>query len=155
MAMPLSLKIVMGVLGLAVLVALGSVWTEHRAQHRADEITQEAQRVAEQNQQQAEDRARQKHADLMASLERQRESRYNNYQQISDQARQYRVAEAARKQRQQQEAQRVAASYLLASNQQCLEGVVINRQGSSFAKAVGRDGHDIACNRKKATQPLR
>jgi hypothetical protein len=43
----------------------------------------------------------------------------------------------------------------LGANQQCLEGVVIDRKGSSFAKAIGKDGHEIACSGRKAKQPLR
>lgn len=155
MAMPLSWKIGAGVLVLAALLAVGNGWRENRAQHRADEITQQAQRLAEQNQKQAEDHARQKQAALARTLERQRQSRYNNYQQISDQARQDRIAEAAKKEKLRQEALKVQASYLLAANQQCLDGVVINRHGSSFAKAIGKDGHEVECSGRKAKQPLR
>ena len=155
MAMPLSWKIGAGALGLVVLVAGGNVFAEYRAQHHADEITRESARLAQQNERQANEQARQKHAELVESLNQQRERRYNNYQQINDQARQYRIAEAARKEKQRQAALKVEASYLLAANQQCLESVVINRQGSSFSKAFGKDGHEIKCTGRKASQPLR
>lgn len=155
MAMPLSWKIGAGALGLVVLVAGWSAFSESRAQHHADEITRESARLAEQNERLANEQARQKHAELLKSLDQQRERRYNNYQQINDQARQYRMAEAARKEKQRQKALKVAASYLLAANQQCLESVVINRQGSSFSKAFGKDGHEIKCTGRKATQRLR
>lgn len=155
MAMPLSWKIGAGALGLVLLVVGWNGFAEYRAQHQADEITRESKRLAEQNEQLANKQARQKHAELVESLNRQRERRLDNYQQISDQARLDRMAEAVRKEKQRQEALRVEASYLLAANQQCLDGVVINRQGSSFSKAVGRDGHDVECAGRKATQRLR
>lgn len=155
MAMPLSWKIGAGALGLVLLVAGWNGLSERRAQHHADEIIRESARLAAQNEREANHQARQKHTELVESLDRQRERRLNNYQQISDQARQYRIADAARKEKKRQEALTVEASYLLAANQQCLEGVVINRQGSSFSKAIGKSGHDIACTGRKATQSLR
>ncbi len=155
MTIPWSWKIGGGALALVMLGTGWNGYAEHRAQHQADEITRESARLAEQNARLADRQARQKHVELVESLSRQREQRFNNYQQINDQARQDRMAEAARKEKLRQKALKVAASYLLAANQQCLEGAVINRQGSSFSKAIGEDGHDIECTGRKATQPLR
>ncbi|MEP7184654.1 MAG: hypothetical protein ABI767_02350 [Rhodanobacter sp.] len=155
MAIPWSWKIGGGALALVLLGIGWNGYAEYRAQHQADEITRESEHLAKQNARLANEQARQKHAELVESLSRQRERRFNNYQQISDQARLDRIAEAARKEKQRQKALKVAASYMLAANQQCLEGTVIKRQGSSFSKAIGEDGHDIECVGRKATQPLR
>lgn len=155
MAIPLTWKLGAGALGLIVLVVGWNGFAEYRDQRQADEINRESHRLAEQNEQLANKQVRQKHAELVESLNRQRERRLDNYQQISDQARQDRIAEAARKEKQRQDALKVQASYLLAANQQCLQGVVINRQGSSFSKAIGKDGHDVECAGRKAKKPLR
>lgn len=155
MAMPLSWKIGAGVVGVIVLLVVGNLGVEYYAQYRADEITQEAAQAAEQNAQQAQQRARQYHAKLAESLKQRREDLYNNYQQINDQARKYQKAEAVRLEMKQQERARVEASYLLGPGQQCLGGIVINRQGASFSQATGPTGHKIKCEGRKAAERLR
>jgi hypothetical protein len=54
-----------------------------------------------------------------------------------------------------QEAQRVEDSYVLDKNQQCANGIVIDRRGSSFSLVRGKDGQPIRCQRDKAAEPLR
>lgn len=111
--------------------------------------------MAEQNAQQTRERARQYHAKLAESLKQRRVALYNNYQQINDQARKYQKAEAIRLENEQQEKLHVEQSYLLGANQQCLGGIVINRQRASFSKAVGKSGHEIKCDGRKAAERLR
>lgn len=155
MVMPLSWKIGASAVGVIVLIVVWNLGAEYYAQHQANEVTQQATRAAEQDAQQAQARARQYHVKLAQKLKQQREDRYNNYQQINDQARKYQKAEAIRLETQHQEKLRVEASYMLASNQQCLGGIVINRQGASFSQATGQNGHQIACNGRKAAERLR
>ena len=155
MAMPLSWKIGAGVVAVIVLIGVWSVASERYAQYQADQITQEAAHAAEQNAQQAQERARQYHAKLAESLKQRREALYNNYQQINDQARKYQKAEAVRLEEKQQEELRVEQSFVLGPNQQCLGGIVIDRQGASFSQAKGKAGHKIECKGSKAAEPLR
>jgi len=99
--------------------------------------------------------ARQRHDELARDLRQRREELASNYRQVADQAREYQARRAVQLQRQQQEAQRIAASYQLDANQQCANGIVINRRGSSFTQARGRDGGPIRCQGAKAAEPLR
>lgn len=145
--------------GVAVgLIAAGLAWnglSRYLAARQANEIIQESARSAVMEAKQAEAQARQRHTELAANLQRRQQELANNYQQMTDQARQYQAAEAVRQAQQRQEALRIEASYLLDRNQQCAGGIVINRQGSSFTKAIGKNGQPISCQGDKATEPLR
>ena len=125
------------------------------AARHADELTQEAERAAALQAEQARAGARQRHDELARDLRQRREELASNYRQVADQAREYQARRAVQLQRQQQEAQRVTASYLLDANQQCANGIVINRRGSSFTQARGRDGGPIRCQGDRAAEPLR
>lgn len=155
MALPLSWKIGAGLLAAIVLIGGWSVAAEYYAQYRVNEITQEAARVSEQEAQQAKERARQYHAKLKQDLKQRRVALYNNYQQINEQARKYQKAETVRLEKEQQEKLRIEATYVLGANQQCLGGIVINRQGASFSHAIGQTGDKIKCQGLKASEPLR
>lgn len=155
MAIPLSWKIGAGALAAILLVAVWSLASERYAEYQADQITQEAAHVAQQNAQQAQEQARQYHAKLAENLKQRREALYNNYQQINDQARQYQKAQAIRLEKEQQEKLRVEQSYVLGSHQQCVGGIVIDRQGASFSQAKGKSGNKIECRGSKAVEPLR
>ncbi len=155
MAIALSWKIG----GVAVgLIAAGLAWnglSRYLAARQANEIIQESARAAAMEAEQAKAQAQQRHLELAANLQHRQEELGNNYQQMTDQARQYQAAELVRQARQPQEALRVEASYLLARNQQCAGGIVIDRQGSSFTKAIGKNGQPINCQGDKAAEPLR
>ncbi|WP_254423852.1 hypothetical protein [Rhodanobacter sp. C03] len=112
-------------------------------------------RAAALDAQQAKAHAEQYHAQLAANLKQQREDLSNTYQQVNEQARQYQAEQAMRLDKQHQEDLRVQASYRLDQNQQCADGIVINRSGSSFTQAVGKDGGPIPCKGDLATEPLR
>jgi hypothetical protein len=155
MTMPLSWKIGAGVVGAVVLLTAWNLFAEYQAQHRADELIQKAALAAERDAQQAKLQARQYHSKLAESLRQHREDLYNNYQQINDQARQYRAAEAARKEDLRLRALRVEASYMLDANQKCVDGIVVEHHGSAYSQAVGSSGHSIACKGRKAAEPLR
>ena len=75
--------------------------------------------------------------------------------QVADQAREYQARRVVQLERQQEQDRRVAASYLLDENQQCANGIVIDRRGSTFTQARGRDGGPIRCQGDKALEPLR
>lgn len=155
MAIALSWKIG----GAAVaLIAVGLAWnglSRYLAAQQANEINQESAHAAAMQAEQARAQAQQRHDELAADLQRQQEELANTYQQTTDQARQYQAELAVREARQRQEALRIAASYLLDRNQQCAGGIVIDRQGSSFTKPVGKNGQPISCQGDKASEPLR
>lgn len=140
------------------LVVAALVWngvSRYVAARHADELVQEAERAAALQAQQAQARAQQRHDELARNLRQRREELASNYRQVADQAREYQARRAVQLARQQDEARREAASYLLDSNQQCANGIVINRRGSSFTQARGRNGGPIHCQGDKADEPLR
>ena len=155
MAMPLSWKIGAGVAGLIVAVLVWNGLSQYLAARHADEITRDSARAAELNAQQAKAHAQQYQAQLAANLKQQREDLSNTYQEVNEQARQYQAEQAVRLGRQRQEDLAVQASYRLDPNQHCAGGIVINRSGSSFTQAVGKDGKPIPCKGDLATEPLR
>lgn len=153
--LPLSWKIGGAVVGAIV---IGLAWhglANYLVQRQADEIMQNLALAAAQNAQQAQERARQFHAEVAASLRQQQEDRYNTNQQVSEQARQYRAEQAIRLDRQQQEAALQQQRFKLALDQKCVDGVVINARGSSYSQATGSDGQPISCTGQMATEPLR
>lgn len=155
MAIALPWKVAVVAVGLIV---AGLAWngvSRFLATRQANEIIQESARAAAMEAQQAQAQAQQRHADLAANIQHHQDELANNYQQMTDQARQYQAAQAVLHARQRQEALRVEASYLLDRNQQCAGGIVINRQGSSFSKAIGKNGQPISCKGDKAAEPLR
>jgi DNA segregation ATPase FtsK/SpoIIIE-like protein len=155
MAISLSWKIGVGVAGLIVAVLAWNGVSQYLAARQADELMRDAARTAELEAQQAKAHAEQYHAQLAADLKQQREDLSNTYQQVNEQARQYRAEQVLRQDRQRQEELRVQASYRLDRNQQCADGIVINRSGSSFTQVAGKDGAPIPCKGDLATEPLR
>jgi len=155
MAIPLSWKVA----GVAVgLIAAALTWngvSQYRASRHADEIIQQSARAAATEAQQAQAQARQRHDELAASLRQQRAELASNYRQVTGQAREYQVRRAVQLGRELQEAQRVEDSYMLDKNQQCVNGIVIDRRDSSFSLVRGKDGQPIRCRRDKAAEPLR
>ena len=115
------------------------------AARHADELTRDVARNAELEAQEARAQAKQRSAQLAATLQRRREDLANTYRQVGEDAAQYQVEQARRDERQQQEALRVKASYRLGPDQQCADGMVINRSGSSFSQALGMSGQPIRC----------
>ncbi|OOG47147.1 hypothetical protein B0E50_12785 [Rhodanobacter sp. C01] len=143
---------------MAGLVVVGFAWnalSRYQAQRQADEIMQDLARTAAQNAQQAQEQARQFHAQVAASLSQQQEDRYNTNQQVSEQARQYRAEQAMRLSRQQQEAALQQKRFVLGPDQKCVSGVVITAHGSSYSQATDSDGQPIPCTGQTATEPLR
>ena len=155
MAMPLSWKIGAAVAGLALAVLAWNGVSQMIAAHQADEIVRESARAAALQAEQAREHARQYRAQLAADLKQRREDLANSYQQISEQARQYRAEQLVRLDRQRQEEQRIQATYRLGRDQQCVDGIVIDRSGSAFTQARGKDGNPIACRGNTASEPLR
>lgn len=155
MAMPLSWKIGAGVAGLIIAVLAWNGLSQYLAAHHADEVTRDTARAAELEAQQAKAQAQQRQAQLAASLKQQREELSNAYQEANEQGREYQAKQAVLAERQRQEELRVQASYRLDRNQQCADGIVINRNGSSFTQMIGKDGAPIPCKGNTATQPLR
>jgi len=155
MAMPLSWKVGAGVVGLIVAVFAWNGLSQYLAARHADEVTRDTARAAELEAQQAKAQAQQRQSQLAASLKQQREELSNAYQEANEQGRQYQAEQAVRLERQRQEELRVQASYRLDQNQQCADGIVINRSGSSFTQAIGQNGAPIPCKGDTATQPLR
>lgn len=155
MTIPLSWKVA----GVAVgLIAIALAWngvSQYLASRHADEIIQESARAAAIDAQQAQARTQQRHDELAANLRQQRAELASNYRDVTGQARQYQVKRAVQLGRELQEAQRVEDSYLLDKNQQCANGIVINRRGSTFSQARAKDGQPIQCQGKKAAEPLR
>ena len=155
MAMPLSWKIAAAAVALIAAVFAWNGLSQYVAARHADEITRDSARAAALEAQQAKALTQQRQAQLAASLKQQREDLSNAYQEVNEQARQYQAAQAIRLEKQHQEELRVQASYRLDGNQQCVGDIVINRSGSSFTQAVGKDGAPIACKGDLATEPLR
>ncbi|TPG08170.1 hypothetical protein EAH88_10970 [Rhodanobacter glycinis] len=155
MVMPLSWKIGAGVAGLIVAVFAWNGLSQYLAARHAEEITRDSARVAELDAQQARAHAQQYQAQLAVNLKQRREDLSNTYQEVNEQARQYQAKQAVRLDRQRQEELRVKASYRLDRNQKCVGGIVIDRSGSSFTQAVGKDGAPVPCKGDTATQPLR
>lgn len=155
MAMPLSWKIGTAAASLLVAVLVWNGLSQYLAARQADEITRDSARAAALEAQQAQAHAQQYQAQLAADLKQQREDLSNTYQQVNEQARQYQAEQAIRLEKQRQEELAAQASYRLDRNQQCVDGTVINRSGSSFTQAVGKDGQPIPCTGDLATEPLR
>lgn len=155
MAMPLSWKIGAGAAGLIVAVLAWNGLSQYLAARHADEVMRDSARAAALDAQQAKARAQQRQAQLAADLKQRRDDLSDAYQQVNEQARQYQAEQAVRLDKQRQEELRVQESYRLDRNQQCVGGVVINRSGSSFAQAFGKDGAPIPCKGDVATEPLR
>lgn len=155
MAIPLSWKVGGSAAGLIVALLAWNGVSRYLAARHADEIIQEAARSAEMEAKQAQAQARQRHDQIAANLQQRREDLASNYRQIADEARQYQATVAVREAREREEKLRIAASYYLDGNQKCAAGIVINRQGSSFTKAIGMDGQPIKCQGDKASEPLR
>jgi hypothetical protein len=155
MAVPLSWKVGGAV---AAVVAAALAWhgvSLYLAARHADELTMDVARNAELEAQQARAQAQQRSAQLAATLQRQREDLANTYRQVSEDAAQYHAEQLRREERQRQEALRIKASYRLGPDQQCADGVVINRKGSSFTQAIGNTGAPIKCSGDTAEEPLR
>ncbi len=155
MTISLSWKVAGAAIGL---IAAGFAWngvSRYLAVRHADEIIQESARAAAMEAQQAEAQARQRHDELAANLRQRREALASNYRQVADQAREYQARRVVQLGRELEEAQRIEASYLLDKNQQCANGIVINRRGSTFTQARGQDGQAIQCHGNKAAEPLR
>lgn len=143
---------------LAALVLAALAWngvSRYLAARHADELIQESRRAAALQAEQAKARARQRHDQLARDLRQRREELASNYRQVADQAREYQARRVVQLERQQEQDRRVAASYLLDENQQCANGIVIDRRGSTFTQARGRDGGPIRCQGDKAAEPLR
>lgn len=155
MVVPMSWKVGIGVAGVIVALLAWNGVSRYLAARHADEIIQEAARAADMETKQAQAQARQRHADIAANLQQRRDELADNYRQIADQARQYQAAQAVKEAREREEELRIQASYLLDSTQRCVGGIVINRRGSSYSQAVGKDGHRIKCHGEKAEEPLR
>ncbi|GAB2546964.1 hypothetical protein GCM10027065_18190 [Rhodanobacter koreensis] len=153
--LPLSWKIGAAVAGMIMAGFAWNALSRYQAQRQADEIMQNLARTAAQNAQQAEEQARQFHAQVAASLNQQQEDRYNTNQQVSEQARQYQVEQAMRLKRQQQEAALQQQRFMLGPDQKCVGGVVIAARGSSYSQATDSDGQPIPCTGQTATEPLR
>lgn len=155
MTMTSSWKIGAGVAGLLVAMLAWNGVSQYLAARQADEIMRDSARTAALEAQQANAHAEQYHAQLAADLKRQREDLSNTYQQVNEQARQYQAEQALRQDRQHQEELRVQASYRLNQKQRCADGIVINRNGSSFTQVAGKDGGPIPCKGDTASEPLR
>ncbi|OOG61583.1 hypothetical protein B0E46_16620 [Rhodanobacter sp. B04] len=155
MAMPLSWKIGAAAAGLIVAVLAWNGLSQYLEARHADEVTRDSARAAELEAQQAKAQAQQHQAQLAADLKQQREDLSSTYQQVNEQARQYQAEQAILQEKQRQQELAVQASYRLDHNQQCADGIVINRNGSSFTQAVGKDGGPIPCKGDTATEPLR
>ncbi|MEO8778044.1 MAG: hypothetical protein ABI389_05165 [Rhodanobacter sp.] len=140
------------------LIVAGLAWngvSQYLASRHADEITEASARAAVKDAQQAQAQAQQRHDELAAHLQQQRAELATSYRQIASQAREYQVRRAVRVGQELQEMQRVEDSYRLDKNQQCTNGIVINRRGSSYSEASGKDGQPIRCRANKANVPLR
>ena len=155
MTIALRWKIAAAALGLLVIALVWSGVSRYLAARQADELVQESSRAKALQAEEAKARARQRHDELARDLRQRREELASNYRQVADQAREYQARRAVQLQREEQEARRIAASYLLGANQHCANGIVINRSGSSFTQARGRDGGAIHCQGDKAAEPLR
>ena len=155
MAMPLSWKIGAAVAALIVAVFAWNGLSQYFAARQADEITRDSARTAMLEAQQAKAQAQQHQAQLAADLKQHREDLSNAYQQVDEQARQYRVEQAMRLAKQQQEELRVESTYRLDANQRCEGGIVISHSGSSFTQLIDPSGQPVPCQGDKASEPLR
>ncbi|WP_426701549.1 hypothetical protein ACPPVV_00610 [Rhodanobacter sp. Col0626] len=155
MAVPLSWKVGGAVVGLVIAAFAWHGCSLYLAARHADELTLDVARNAALEEQQARAEAQQRSARLAATLQRQREDLANTHRQIGEEAAQYQVEQARREERQREEALRVKASYRLGPGQQCADGMVINRSGSSFSLALGKSGQPIRCTGDTAAEPLR
>ncbi|MGB5852290.1 MAG: hypothetical protein WBG85_08355 [Rhodanobacter sp.] len=155
MTIALRWKITAALAGLVLAVLAWNGVSRYLAARHADELIQESERAAALQAEQAKARARQRHDELARELRQRREELASNYRQVADQAREYQARRAVQLERQQEQERRVAASYLLGENQQCVDGIVIDRRGSTFTQARGRDGGPIRCQGGKALEPLR
>jgi len=155
MAMPLSWRIGATVVGLIAAVLAWNGLSRYLAARQADQITRESAHTAELDAQQAKAHALQYQAQLAADLQQQREDLSNTYQQVKEQAREYQAEQLIRQNRERQEELRVKATFQLDRNQQCVGGIVINRNGSSFTQVVGKNGKPMPCHGDTATEPLR
>lgn len=141
-----------------VLIVAALVWngvSQHLASRHADEIIQASARAAAMDAQQAQAQAQQRHDQLAANLRQQRAALASNYRQVAGQGQDYQVRRAVQLGRELQEAQRIEDSYMLDKNQQCANGIVISRRGSSFSQVRGKYGQPIPCEGNKAAEPLR
>jgi uncharacterized protein HemX len=152
---PDSWKIGGALVVVLLMIAAGNGISRYMAQRQADEADANLARITAQNAAQAKALAQQYKADVAANLSRQRTDLYNSYQQINDEARQYKAEQAVRLEKEHQEQLRLQASYELASNQTCVGGVVITRHDATFIQQTGRDGGPIACSGRTASEPLR
>ena len=155
MSIPLPWKVAAVAVGLIV---AGLVWngvSQHLASRHADEIIQASARAAAISAQRAQVQAQQHHDELAANLRQQRAELASNYQQIAGQAREDQVKRAVQVGEELRDLQRVEDSYVLDKTQQCTNGTVINRRGSSFSQVRGKDGQPIRCRGNKAAEPLR
>ncbi len=155
MTIALSWKVAGAAIGL---IAAGFAWNGvslYLAARHADEIIQESARAAAIEAQQAEAQAKQRHDQLAANLRQHRAELASNYREVADQGREYQARRVVQLGRQVQEAHRIEASYLLDNNQQCANGIVINRRGSTFTQATGKGGQPIQCHGNKAAERLR
>ncbi|WP_426690642.1 hypothetical protein [Rhodanobacter ginsengiterrae] len=155
MAVPLSWKLGGAVAAVIVAALAWHGLSLYMAARHADELTLDVARDAEREAQQARAQAQQRSAELAATLQRQREDLANTYRQVSEDAAQYHAEQLRREERERQEALRIKATYRLGANQQCADGVVINRSGSSFTQAIGSKGAPIKCSGDTAEEPLR
>jgi hypothetical protein len=155
MTIALRWKIAAALAALLLAVLAWNGVSRYLAARHADELIQESARAATLQAEQAKARARQRHDQLARELRQRREELASNYRQVADQAREYQARRAVQLERQQEQDRRVAASYLLDENQQCANGIVIDRRGSTFTQARGRDGGPIRCQGDKALEPLR
>lgn len=155
MTIPLSWKVI----GAATcLIGAGLAWngvSQYLEARRADEIIQESARAAAVEARLAQAQARQRHEQLATSLRQRREELASNYRQIATQGRDYQARRAVQLGRQLEQARRIEESYMLGENQQCANGIVINRRGSTYTQARGKGGEPIECQGNKASQPLR
>ena len=155
MAISLTWKVGAAVVGVLAAVLVGNGFSRYLERRHADELVLDYARTAQVDAQLAKARGEQRSAELAATLQRRRAEMANTYREVGEQAAHYQVQLGKRQQAQRQEAARVQASYRLGPNQNCADGIVINRSASSFTQAVGAGGKPIPCKGNIAAQPLR
>lgn len=155
MAMPLSWKVGGAIAALLVAALAWHGVSLYLQSRHADELARELARSAQLEARTAEAQAQQRSAQRAATLERTRKERADNYRQINQEAAQYKLELARREEIRRQEQLRIKASYHLGPDQHCAGGLVINRRGSSFTQAIGKNGQPIPCIGDTATEPLR
>lgn len=155
MTTPLSWKV-----GGAAIAVIAVALTWHglslylQARH-ADELARELAHSAELEANAARAQTQQRSAELAATLERRRKELANTYRQVNEDAAHYQHELELREEKHRQEQLRIKASYRLGPDQRCAAGLVINRRGSSFTQAIGRNGQPIRCVGDTAAEPLR